>query len=82
LVEAQWVPIAIGILIVSIPERVLGWLKPRRAIGLWVAFPVSIPERVLGWLKHGTFVGYGKAYSVSIPERVLGWLKPRSKQKA
>jgi len=36
---------------VSIPERVLGWLKhgdPRLSSAHW---HVSIPERVLGWLK-------------------------------
>ena len=61
---------------VSIPERVLGWLKPLRLrfrLGLEV---VSIPERVLGWLKQGFFNNRGDDENpVSIPERVLGWLK-------
>ena len=37
---------------VSIPERVLGWLKRRAFFAIaWSKF-VSIPERVLGWLKQ------------------------------
>ena len=40
--------------LVSIPERVLGWLKLVSALRLEpvVRIKVSIPERVLGWLKH------------------------------
>jgi len=36
---------------VSIPERVLGWLKPPLTSVTPAAPVVSIPERVLGWLK-------------------------------
>ena len=40
-----------AIILVSIPERVLGWLKHRyKDSGKFVG-KVSIPERVLGWLK-------------------------------
>jgi len=44
-----------GFFYVSIPERVLGWLKPvtfSALDGSWMDRYVSIPERVLGWLKQ------------------------------
>jgi len=77
LVEAVEIPLQNNPLTVSIPERVLGWLKPvyLNAI-LFQQTVVSIPERVLGWLKLLTMLRIQRKHSVSIPERVLGWLKP------
>ena len=63
--------------LVSIPERVLGWLKHQAIAQRLKPKFVSIPERVLGWLKQGYFV-ISRYNEVSIPERVLGWLKPKS----
>jgi len=80
LVEARSVSVAIMANPVSIPERVLGWLKPcplprlDRALVLRCS-KVSIPERVLGWLKRDFSDVTLKDHNVSIPERVLGWLK-------
>jgi len=61
---------------VSIPERVLGWLKRAGNITLQTWYDVSIPERVLGWLKPSDDIRRRRDFCVSIPERVLGWLKP------
>ena len=38
--------------VVSIPERVLSWLKLDVRKGFTVLILVSIPERVLSWLKR------------------------------
>ena len=43
---------------VSIPERVLGWLKQVGVSREIVFVDVSIPERVLGWLKRYQFLGF------------------------
>ena len=60
---------------VSIPERVLGWLKQVGVSREIVFVDVSIPERVLGWLKRENRPDRLIGFCVSIPERVLGWLK-------
>ena len=38
--------------LVSIPERVLGWLQPVYSRNVILVSLVSIPERVLGWLQR------------------------------
>ena len=62
---------------VSIPERVLGWLKQVFLSPGVISYFVSIPERVLGWLKPARISEMARTPLVSIPERVLGWLKRR-----
>ena len=61
--------------LVSIPERVLGWLKHVNRVRNLIDVAVSIPERVLGWLKPQYPISLQEVRTVSIPERVLGWLK-------
>ena len=48
--------------LVSIPERVLGWLKLDVPSDDEDDLAVSIPERVLGWLKHGAWALLNKDF--------------------
>ena len=69
--------LTVAVDLVSIPERVLGWLQLQYGEGGSVDRTVSIPERVLGWLQLSEFHSGAveSSLSVSIPERVLGWLQ-------